>query len=244
MILVYLGRWSYGRFKDDNNIYYRMKHDLTTGTWQGNIWCPIIIILLCTSNAHQVQPFLDMTCYSTFRSRLTGSKLENKGNHWPIVAISVKMLNVLTMITRSEIKYYWWMNVSSAKQSPHMAKSHGLSLQLIWMELSGFNLEPEQNDLASREYNHLQMIFYKLKKSHQDHKFYSSFSNSHKILRLFDSNTILTSSMTSRIVWVNFFSVSRFFCMIFTSDSFLWRGECHRPWHYGRKHSLLNVTIC
>ncbi len=50
MILVYLGRWSYGRFKDDNNIFFKMKNDLTTGTWQDNIWCPIIIILLCTSD--------------------------------------------------------------------------------------------------------------------------------------------------------------------------------------------------
>jgi hypothetical protein len=50
MILVYLGRWSYGRFKDDNNILYKMKNDLNTGTWQDDIWCPIIIILLCTSD--------------------------------------------------------------------------------------------------------------------------------------------------------------------------------------------------
>ena len=50
MILVYLGRWSYGRFKDDNNIFYKMKNDLTTGTWQDDIWCHIIIILLCTSD--------------------------------------------------------------------------------------------------------------------------------------------------------------------------------------------------
>jgi hypothetical protein len=53
---------------------------------------------------------------------------------------------------------------SSAKQSPHMAKSHGLSLQFIQMELSGFNAEPEWSDLVSGEYNHLQMIFYKLGK--------------------------------------------------------------------------------
>ena len=30
------------------------------------------------------------------------------------------------------------------------------------MELSEFNAEPEQNNLVSGEYNHLQMIFYKL----------------------------------------------------------------------------------
>ncbi len=61
-------------------------------------------------------------------------------------------------------KYYWLMKVSSTKQHLHMAKSHGLSLQFIQMELSGFNAEPEQNDLVSGEYNHLQMIFYKLGK--------------------------------------------------------------------------------
>ncbi len=54
--------------------------------------------------------------------------------------------------------------VSSAKQSPHTAKSHGLSLQIIRMELSGFNAEPERDNLVSQEYNHLQMIFYKLGK--------------------------------------------------------------------------------
>ncbi len=50
MILVYLGRWSYGRFKDYNNIFYKIKNDLTTGTWQDDIWCTIIIILFCTSD--------------------------------------------------------------------------------------------------------------------------------------------------------------------------------------------------
>jgi hypothetical protein len=56
--------------------------------------------------------------------------------------------------------------VSSAKQSPHMAKSHGLLLQLIRMELSGFNTESEQNNLVSKEYNHLQIIVYKLGKTY------------------------------------------------------------------------------
>ncbi len=50
MILLYLGRWSYGRFQDDNNIFFKMKNDLTTGTWQDYIWCPIIIISFCTSD--------------------------------------------------------------------------------------------------------------------------------------------------------------------------------------------------
>ncbi len=58
-------------------------------------------------------------------------------------------------------KVHWLIKVSSAKQSLHTAKSHGLSLQFIPMELSGFNTVPEQNNLVSGEYNHLQMIFYK-----------------------------------------------------------------------------------
>jgi hypothetical protein len=45
-----------------------------------------------------------------------------------------------------------------------MAKSHGLSLQFIRMEQSGLNAQPERNNLVSGEYNHLQMIFYKLGK--------------------------------------------------------------------------------
>ena len=37
------------------------------------------------------------------------------------------------------------------KTELHMAKSHGLSLQFIQMKLSGFNVEPKQNNLVSRE---------------------------------------------------------------------------------------------
>ncbi len=51
VILVYIGRWSYGHFQDDNKVFQKMKNDLTTGTWQDDIWCPINIILLCTSDA-------------------------------------------------------------------------------------------------------------------------------------------------------------------------------------------------
>jgi hypothetical protein len=79
------------------------------------------------------------------------------------------------------------------------------------MELSGFNTKPERNDFVSGEYNHLQMTFYKLGKNiHQDHKFYYVFSYFCKILCFFDSNTVLTSSMTSRIMRL-IFSISRFF---------------------------------
>ncbi len=64
MILVYLGRLSYGRFQDDNNIFYKMKNDLTTGTWQDNIWCPIIIILFCTSDVCFLKEKLCLLCHS------------------------------------------------------------------------------------------------------------------------------------------------------------------------------------
>ena len=53
----------------------------------------------------------------------------------------------------------------SAKQSMHTAKSNGLSLQFIQMELLGFNAEPKWNDLVSGVYKHLKMIFYKLSKN-------------------------------------------------------------------------------
>ncbi len=61
------------------------------------------------------------------------------------------------------IDYDYKLRVSSTKQSPTRAKSHGLSQQFIRMELSWFNVETKWNNLVSREYNHLQMIFYKLK---------------------------------------------------------------------------------
>jgi hypothetical protein len=52
------------------------------------------------------EPFLDVSCSLTFHLWLTGTKLENKGNHRQIVAISTRMLNVLTTTTKSEVKYY------------------------------------------------------------------------------------------------------------------------------------------
>ncbi len=54
VIWVHIRRWSYGRFRHDNNIFHKMKNDLTTGTWQDNIWCPVNIILFCTSDVLQV----------------------------------------------------------------------------------------------------------------------------------------------------------------------------------------------
>ncbi len=59
MMLLYLEGWSYGRIKDDNNIFHKMKNDLTTGIWQDNIWHPIIIILLCTSDEGSWQLIMD-----------------------------------------------------------------------------------------------------------------------------------------------------------------------------------------
>ncbi len=74
MILVYLRRWSYGRFQDDNNIFYKMKNDLTTGTWQDDIWCPIIIILFCTSDDRRCGCHCCRFCHSMTRGGTTNSR--------------------------------------------------------------------------------------------------------------------------------------------------------------------------
>ncbi len=42
--------------------------------------------------------------------------------------------------------------------------------------------------------------------------------------------------MTSRIVTVYFFLTKVFFHMLFTSDSFICGGKCHRPWHCGGRY--------
>jgi hypothetical protein len=54
--------------------------------------------------------------------------------------------------------------------------------------------------------------------------------------RLIDSNTILTSNMTSQFMTVNF-PFHSFLLPVFTFDSFIHGGECHRPWHTGGKHA-------
>jgi len=36
--------------QDDINVWNKMKHDLTTGTWQDDTGCPISIILAATSD--------------------------------------------------------------------------------------------------------------------------------------------------------------------------------------------------
>ncbi len=71
MILVYLGRWPYGRFKVDNNIFYKMKNDLTTGTWQNDIWCPIIIILLCTYDVQIIWYLCRVAVFACWHAVLT-----------------------------------------------------------------------------------------------------------------------------------------------------------------------------
>ncbi len=73
-------------------------------------------------------------------------------------------------------------------------------------------MEQKRNDLVSGEYNHLQMIFFKLGKYRRhDHKAMNLYPTLTKILRLYDSNTILTSFMTSQIMSVDFFPYQRFF---------------------------------
>jgi hypothetical protein len=52
--------------------------------------------------------------------------------------------------------------------------------------------------------------------------------------------------MTTLIIAERFFLI-KVFLHGFTSDSFICGGKCHRPWHYGGKHSLLkcrDLLIC
>ncbi len=107
------------------------------------------------------------------------------------------------------------MKVSSTKQSLHMAKSHGPSLQFIGMELSGFNMEPKWNDSVSGEYNHLQMIFYKL-----DKKYISTISSiplSPTLTKSYTSLIVILSlhlQWPTRFWWLIFFCITFFFCTI------------------------------
>ncbi len=99
MILVYLGRWSYGRFKDDNNIFYKMKNDLTTGTWQDDIWCPIIIILLCTSDVGcgGYSTTLNFWCHLLFPKEGVKRMLLHLNDNSDKMFISINYLKYLTI---------------------------------------------------------------------------------------------------------------------------------------------------
>ncbi len=79
VILVYIGRWSYGRFGDENKVFQKMKNDLTTGTWQDDTWCPINIILLCASD---VCSWWNATMgHKLLGNILTSSKYGNSTSH-------------------------------------------------------------------------------------------------------------------------------------------------------------------
>jgi hypothetical protein len=104
------------------------------------------------------------------------------------------------------------MKVSSTKQSLHTAKSHGLSLQFIQMALSGFNAKSEQNNLVSREYNHLQMIFYNLKQKYV--RTISSISLSPTLTKSYASLIVILSlhlQWPPGSWWLIFFCVKVFF---------------------------------
>jgi hypothetical protein len=73
------------------------------------------------------------------------------------------------------------------------------------MKLSGFNAEPEWNDLVSGECNHLQMIFYKLKQKYV--RTISPIPLLHTLTKPYASLIVILSlylQMTSRIVTVIF----------------------------------------
>ncbi len=73
----------------------------------------------------------------------------------------------------------------------------------------------------------------------------SSINLSPTLTKFYASLIVILSlhlSWPPRLWWL-LFSVSRFFRMIFTSDSFICGGECHRPWHYGGKHSWYGARM-
>jgi hypothetical protein len=108
------------------------------------------------------------------------------------------------------------------------------------MELSGLNAEPKQKDFTSKSntiYRQNSLDSNNIKVSHKNN-FLLILPN----LTLTESSTILTSYMTSQIT-MDFFLSQCFFCMVFTSDSFIHGGKCHKLLHSGRKHRLLNVVI-
>jgi hypothetical protein len=113
------------------------------------------------------------------------------------------------------------------------------------MELSGFNAETNERLNIWIVKPFTDEVVLKIRKNIcQNGIFKSSSSYYHKILRLFDSNTILATFMTTQIITAFFFLAKGFFGMVFTSDTFIHGGECYTPWHYEGKHSLLNVAIC
>ncbi len=102
-----------------------------------------------TSSLTRCSHFLDETCSSTFCLWLIGAKLgrqslTDRGNQRK----NAKRIDYDYKVGDKILRY---KKVSSAKQSPTTAKSHGQSQQFIWMELSGFNAEPELNNLVSGE---------------------------------------------------------------------------------------------
>ncbi len=61
------------------------------------------------------------------------------------MAISTRIMDALTTITKSEIKYSLRNQVSSTKLSLNMARSHGLSQQFTQTEISGYNAAERLN---------------------------------------------------------------------------------------------------
>jgi hypothetical protein len=51
MLLVHVEKGEHNKiFKTIFNVWNKMKHDLTTGTWQDDTGCPISIVLAATSD--------------------------------------------------------------------------------------------------------------------------------------------------------------------------------------------------
>ncbi len=76
-----------------------MKNDLTTGTWQDDAWCPINIILLCTSDG----AFCVGSMSSNTASSIAGSLLWKLGASIALIPLTpAQDLNLMLQMTYAD----------------------------------------------------------------------------------------------------------------------------------------------
>ncbi len=161
MILVYIGRWSYGRFQDDNKVFQKIKNDPTTGTWQDNIWCPINIILLGTSDGliKRIQSHKDSYNKSLGLPRLFNSLWElqkhfqqlawnsNYSGYCRLRSLRLSMWNLLWMLY-SAIEYLS-NGAINRYRSMHYLTSTGLLRSLVRTLRHAIQLQCHQSELLA-----------------------------------------------------------------------------------------------
>ncbi len=144
------------------------------------------------------------TCFPTYSSLLTGTKLEKTGNTRQTVTQNMKITHVMIGTTKLVTKYFSEKMVSSTNQRVGMSVILGLSHQFIQMGQLGFNAEQSQNDWILGE----------------SHLFLTTRLNSHKcyFFRLSPSYTNTYALLNSWSLswhlcgqWTNFFYLTKVF---------------------------------